>query len=128
MVTHAGDIVNLTGGCVSASPTFANGDTLQQVFGTEYTSSISCALPYAGNDTTGQVFDFSFDSAYAPTEVAMGLLDANGVVSLVDPPAPNSGTLATPEPSTWAMMFLGFGGLGLLGYRKAKRAHEATAA
>ena len=26
-----------------------------------------------------------------------------------------------PEPSTWAMMLLGFGGLGFLGYRKVRR-------
>jgi hypothetical protein len=26
---------------------------------------------------------------------------------------------AVPEPSTWAMMLLGFAGLGLVGYRKA---------
>jgi PEP-CTERM motif len=29
-------------------------------------------------------------------------------------------TGAAPEPSTWAMMTLGFAGLGFLGYRKAK--------
>ena len=29
-------------------------------------------------------------------------------------------TSAAPEPSTWAMMTLGFGGLGLLGYRRMK--------
>ena len=27
-----------------------------------------------------------------------------------------------PEPSTWAMMLLGFAGLGFLGYRRALRA------
>jgi PEP-CTERM motif len=29
-------------------------------------------------------------------------------------------TSAAPEPSTWAMMTLGFGGLGFLGYRRMK--------
>jgi hypothetical protein len=29
-------------------------------------------------------------------------------------------TTAVPEPATWAMMFLGFAGLGFAGYRKAK--------
>jgi hypothetical protein len=28
---------------------------------------------------------------------------------------------AVPEPSTWAMMFLGFAGLGFLSYRRTQR-------
>ena len=34
---------------------------------------------------------------------------------------------AIPEPSTWAMMLLGFAGLGYAGYRKARRATVAGA-
>ena len=30
-------------------------------------------------------------------------------------------TGGVPEPSTWAMMALGFAGLGFLGYRKTRR-------
>jgi hypothetical protein len=33
-----------------------------------------------------------------------------------------------PEPSTWAMMFIGFAGLGFAGYRKAKGGRTALAA
>ena len=32
-----------------------------------------------------------------------------------------SGTLTVPEPSTWAMMLLGFAGLGFAGYRRPAR-------
>ena len=32
-----------------------------------------------------------------------------------------------PEPSTWAMMLLGFAGLGFAGYRRARRAGAASA-
>ena len=32
---------------------------------------------------------------------------------------------AVPEPSTWAMMLLGFAGLGYAGYRRARRSHAA---
>ena len=35
---------------------------------------------------------------------------------------------SVPEPSTWAMMMLGFAGLGFAGYRKAKVARTALAA
>ena len=34
---------------------------------------------------------------------------------------------AAPEPSTWAMMLLGFAGLGFAGYRRGARARQATA-
>jgi PEP-CTERM motif len=34
---------------------------------------------------------------------------------------------AVPEPSTWAMMLLGFAGLGYVGYRRAKRNSSAFA-
>jgi len=50
--------------------------------------------------------------------------DAYGdVISMIDP---NGGTttlsyFAVPEPSTWAMMLLGFAGLAFAGYRGAKR-------
>jgi hypothetical protein len=37
-----------------------------------------------------------------------------------------SGTVV-PEPSTWAMMLLGFAGLGFAGYRHAKKASPASA-
>ena len=34
---------------------------------------------------------------------------------------------AIPEPSTWAMMLIGFGGLGFLGYRQTRRAKPQAA-
>jgi hypothetical protein len=40
--------------------------------------------------------------------------------------APASFTPGTPEPSTWAMMLLGFAGLGFLGYRQTAKARLAA--
>ncbi len=34
---------------------------------------------------------------------------------------------STPEPSTWAMMLLGFAGLGFAGYRKSRKAAAIAA-
>jgi PEP-CTERM motif len=39
-----------------------------------------------------------------------------------------AGVLNVPEPSTWAMMLLGFAGLGYAGYRRARRAAAQAAA
>jgi hypothetical protein len=38
-----------------------------------------------------------------------------------------AGTLAVPETSTWAMMLIGFAGLGLVGYRQTRRAKPLAA-
>jgi hypothetical protein len=37
------------------------------------------------------------------------------------------GVSAIPEPSTWAMMLLGFAGLGFVGYRRTRRAKPQAA-
>ena len=36
-------------------------------------------------------------------------------------------TTAVPEPSTWAMMFAGFAGLGFLGWRRGRKSAAAAA-
>jgi len=43
-------------------------------------------------------------------------------------PAAVAAAFATPEPSTWAMMLLGFAGLGFLGYRRTRKAKSEAAA
>jgi hypothetical protein len=46
-------------------------------------------------------------------------------LDLAPAPTPLSGI---PEPSTWAMLLLGFAGLGFVGYRRAKRGSASLAA
>ena len=43
-----------------------------------------------------------------------------------DPVLLASGTLTVPEPSTWAMMLMGFAGLGFAGYRASRRTAAAA--
>jgi uncharacterized membrane protein len=38
------------------------------------------------------------------------------------------GVTVVPEPSTWAMMLLGFVGLGFVGYRRARKGQATLAA
>ena len=54
-----------------------------------------------------------------------GYFSLEEAVSLSAPPVITPGT---PEASTWAMMLLGFAGLGFAGYRKARAVKALSAA
>jgi hypothetical protein len=41
---------------------------------------------------------------------------------------PDSALFAVPEPSTWAMMLVGFASLGFAGYRRTKKGRDTLAA
>jgi hypothetical protein len=61
------------------------------------------------------------DSTHPPVPLVFELGAVSGTVSVSDPI-----TAAVPEPSTWAMMILGFCGLGFMAYRR--KSSVATAA
>lgn len=70
------------------------------------------------------VYSFDLDTGtFVPTQLHFGVSD--GIF------CDNSGeynitvTAAVPEPSTWAMMILGFVGLGMVAYRRDRRAAPA---
>ena len=65
------------------------------------------------------LFEFSFDAPVTSVTFSSGVnaLEVAGV----------SVSSAVPEPSTWAMMLLGFAGLGYAAYRKTKNERTAFA-
>jgi hypothetical protein len=76
-------------------------------------------------------------SSTAPSGLGAGSSDASGagsssgsgsVITLAPPGDPGIGSIiAVPEPSTWAMMLLGFAGLGYAGWRGPRKAAPQSA-
>jgi hypothetical protein len=56
---------------------------------------------------------------------ALGTVNVGGEIEALEF-APTTFTPGTPEPATWAMMLLGFAGLGFLGYRQTAKARLAA--
>ena len=70
-------------------------------------------MGFTGGTITGDVVTTS------DLGVALFVVNSGGSITAVPS--------AVPEPSTWAMMLLGFAGLGYAGYRASRRESAATA-
>jgi hypothetical protein len=81
----------------------------------------SAVITYGGDVTPGSTNTLTFIIADA-NDTALDT--AAFIQGLGNAPPP----IGTPEPSTWAMMLLGFAGVGFLGYRRGARARAAAAA
>ena len=66
-------------------------------------------------------------SLFAKSFLGGGELHNDGLFNGALPMTAAVATAAVPEPSTWAMMFVGFGGLGFLGWRRARKGAIAAA-
>ena len=73
----------------------------------------SCTTPTALGTTAGDLILGVAGSPFSVTDAAT--FDAT------------TSTLSTPEPSTWAMMLLGFAGVGLIAYRQTRKREAAIA-
>jgi hypothetical protein len=108
-------------GCVSACGSFTNG--LQGNWsGTSNSFAGPVSFFLAGITTT----DFVKNS-----DGFMGAIDALGPAGTGEIAGMGSGTTfssGVPEPSTWAMMMLGFAGLAYAGYRRTKSPRTILAA
>jgi len=100
---------------------FDSSGTLLDVFGVLFTLNNGDYVDLWGNGLTGALqpgFPFT------PGGYGIGIYDpTTGAEDYVAA----SVVLTTPEPSTWAMVGLGFLGLGLVGLRRTRRPAEAAA-
>jgi PEP-CTERM motif len=76
--------------------------------------TIGQALP-GGDGTEGGGGGGSLNDAFANLIGNDGVPSGNGELDT------SLGPAAAPEPSTWAMLLLGFAGLGALAYRRNRR-------
>jgi hypothetical protein len=76
-----------------------------------------------------QLHAFSFNPTFGVNTLSFVVTDTGPPTALrVDgfASAVPDVTAAVPEPSTWAMMILGFAGLGFMGYRRSRK-HQGAA-
>src|SRR4029077_11963272 len=97
-----------------ADPTNTPGTLLETVFGHALTDPDS----FSGS----KIAAFSASDPFSMTEGAALVLRGGGSVTGFN----QSMTSGVPETSTWAMLGLGFGLMGLVGFRKRKAAPWAS--
>ena len=110
------------------------GSTSTQALGVNDRGEIVGDYIGAGGEMFGFLWDDGKFSTINPpgatSSTANGINDRGQIVGFFsggDAGASTFGFEATiPEPSTWAMMLLGFGGLGFLGYRKVRQGTTAA--
>lgn len=113
----------IDGSAVTGVTSFFGSDNFLFPTGTTYVDTKGIAFETAAGQSV-DIFSF-FAQGTPPSGNAYGEIASNpggfgvGTFTL---------TAAVPEPSTWAMMILGFVGLGFLGYRRGKTAAAPTAA
>nr|WP_167552255.1 PEPxxWA-CTERM sorting domain-containing protein [Bradyrhizobium sp.] len=90
---------------------YLNGVPIASLFGTVY-------------ENFNQLHAFSFNPLFGANTLTVELTDTG-------PPTAfriDGFASAVPEPSTWAMMILGFAGVGFMAYRRRNQASALTAA
>jgi choice-of-anchor A domain-containing protein len=125
-------IINVIGNFTDPSSTHFNVDQEDALFNFEDATTVnlgqwgaSILAPdaavkiTAGGNIEGSVFANEF--------LGGGELHNNNLFNGALPTAALR-TAAAPEPSTWAMLFAGFAGLGFLGWRRARQTAAAAAA
>lgn len=82
----------------------------------------SAVITYGGDVTPDSTNTLTFIIADANDNE----LDTTAFIQGLGNAPPSVGPSGTPEPATWAMMLLGFAGMGFVGYRRTARARIAA--
>jgi hypothetical protein len=80
-----------------------------------------------GPGSIWQSFTLDFIASSTSTFISFTGVQGNQYIGL-DNVAVTAVSASTPEPSTWAMMLIGFAGFAFVGYRKAKKNSRLSAA
>ena len=111
----------VNGSDITGTSTFEGADNMLFTNGFAFVSTTGISFETAAGQSVN-IFSF-FGQETPPTGNAYGELTSN-------PSAFGVGTFtltAVPEASTWAMMVVGFAGLGLAGYRASQKRAVAAA-
>jgi PEP-CTERM motif len=125
-VTSGFTLESTTSGSISAPP-FGNFNYAFDCTG--------CGPGFAGGLTGPFSFVLSAASALTPSSLGFNTVSGNNIYFTTDIVIANGNTgnvgatvsSAVPEPSTWAMMILGFLGIGFMMYRRSHK-HQAFVA
>jgi hypothetical protein len=119
-----------------AVPDFAGGGPINTTSGGVSTQTVYQVTDTGGGNTgnsaTGAfgTYDltevgFTLDPDFANQTLSSATITSNGYETLLlGVTVTNTLTAAVPEPSTWAMMILGFCGLGFMAYRRKQSGHQ----
>ena len=105
-----------------------NGPTtnaMDVTFGADTKSTQTVDVPAKGfSDWMTQTFNFKATStSELLTFVSIGGPEGQSPVALLDGVSLIGAVPGAPEPGTWAMMGLGFAGLGMAAYRRRRKGH-----
>jgi choice-of-anchor A domain-containing protein len=124
-------IINVTGNFTDPSSTHFNVDQRDALFNFEDATTVNLgqwgasilAPDAAVKITSGGNIE---GSLFANQFLGGGELHNNNLFNGALPTAALSATAAVPEPSTWAMLIAGFAGMGLFGWRRARKGVAAA--
>jgi PEP-CTERM motif len=87
-----------------------------------YDFSVTHSLLYITNFTDGVCFNSSFEGCLVRFEntIFVSVLPTSSNIPETGNVEIGLAVAPVPEPSTWAMMILGFAGIGFMGYRRRK--------